>query len=72
MKKFLINVQEDQSIVHVEKPDWIGVFGEAIADCEAEEINNWVHQSNLGRRIAYDRWRLKDRTAVSAFLLKWG
>lgn len=68
MKKFLINVRTSQLIVHVENV----MFEEAIADRDAEEITQWVHQTQSGMRIAYDRWKLNDQQAITAFLLKWG
>lgn len=39
---------------------------------EGQEINAWVQESNLGSRIAWDMWRLRDEQAITLFTLKWG
>jgi len=37
----------------------------------ADEINEWVVLSKVGRRIAWDMWQLKNNEAVTMFMLKW-
>ena len=37
----------------------------------AEEIDQWVVSSKVGRRIAWDMWQLKNNEAVTMFMLKW-
>ena len=39
-------------------------------DCQA--INEWVNETNCGRRVAYDMWQLKNKEAVTLFILRWG
>jgi hypothetical protein len=44
----------------------------AITDEEAEEITQWVTERDMGKRIAFDIWKLKSRACVTAFILHWG
>jgi hypothetical protein len=37
----------------------------------ADEINEWVISSKVGRRIAWDMWQLKNNEAVTMFMLRW-
>lgn len=37
----------------------------------ADEINEWVLSSKVGRRIAWDMWQLKNNEAVTMFMLRW-
>jgi hypothetical protein len=37
----------------------------------ADEIDDWVVSSKLGRRIAWDMWQLKNKQAVTLFMMKW-
>lgn len=34
-------------------------------------IDAWVRESNMGNRIAYNTWRLRNEQAVTAFILRW-
>jgi hypothetical protein len=38
---------------------------------EAQAIDEYVQQNQLGRRIAYDIWRFNNKAALTMFLLKW-
>jgi len=73
MKKYNIHIQEKQLTVLVTKADnRIAIIDDPIADSDAEEIATWVSSNGLGRRTAYDRWKLNSKQAISMFLLKWG
>ena len=50
----------------------VDILGEAtLSEKEAQAIDFWVRRSKLGKRIAWDMWKLKDTTALSLFILKW-
>lgn len=73
MKKYNIHIQEKQLTVLVTKADnRIAIIDDPISDSDAEEIATWVSSNELGRRTAYDRWKLNSKQAISLFLLKWG
>jgi hypothetical protein len=42
-----------------------------IDEKNAEEIDQWVVSSKIGRRIAWDMWQLKNKQAVTLFMMKW-
>jgi hypothetical protein len=42
-----------------------------IDEKNAEEIDQWVVSSNIGHRIAWDMWQLKNKEAVTLFMMKW-
>ena len=39
---------------------------------QADLIDQWVTESELGRRVAWDMWQLNTKEAVTLFLIKWG
>lgn len=39
---------------------------------QADLIDQWVTESELGRRVAWDMWKLNNKEAVTLFLIKWG
>ena len=43
----------------------------AISQDEADEINRFVQDNNLGQRCSYDMWKLNSASAVTMFRLKW-
>lgn len=47
------------------------LFNELTED-EITAITKWVTEQELGRRIAYDQWKLKNKAAVTVFLLRYG
>jgi len=47
-------------------------WSHALTEDEAVEITNLVTQRELGTRIAYDIWRMKDNACVTLFILHWG
>jgi hypothetical protein len=42
-----------------------------LSEEEAQAIDEYVRQHQLGRRIAYDIWRFNNKAALTMFLLKW-
>ena len=37
----------------------------------AEEIARWVTDSELGTRIAFLMWRMRDEASITLFLMRW-
>jgi hypothetical protein len=35
-------------------------------------VDQWVTKNNIGKRMAFNQWRLKSAAAVTWFILKWG
>lgn len=48
-----------------------GFAGYAIRDEDAEEINQFVQDNQLGHRCSWDMWKLNSDAAVTMFRLKW-
>lgn len=42
-----------------------------ITAAQADEIDKWVNEVGIGRRISWDTWVLKDSKSVSMFMLRW-
>lgn len=42
-----------------------------LTDADLDKIEQWVKNANIGRRISYDMWQLKNKTCVMTFLLAW-
>jgi hypothetical protein len=45
------------------------LFG--LSDAQALEIDHWVNQLELGYRLSFNCWSLRDGNSVSIFLLRW-
>jgi hypothetical protein len=43
----------------------------ALTKEETEDIEQWVRSSNVGRRVAWDQWEMKNEKNLSWFLLRW-
>lgn len=37
----------------------------------AAQFSDWVKEHNLGTRIAFLMWRMRDEAAVTLFLMRW-
>jgi hypothetical protein len=48
-----------------------GFFPFDIDDADAEQINKYVDQHQLGYRIAYNIWKFKNKAALTMFMLRW-
>ena len=40
-------------------------------DSAIQAIDRWVTAHELGRRISYNSWKMRNGAAVTMFLLKW-
>ena len=66
------NLKSESISVRVSKATMFnGTFIEIDAKI-ADEIDEWVVLSKIGRRIAWDMWQLKNNEAVTMFMLRWG
>ena len=36
------------------------------------EINQYVEEHNLGRRVAFDMWQFNDKESLTLFMLRYG
>lgn len=45
---------------------------ETLTEEEVAEVTAYVEHHELGRRIAYDMWRLKNKQAMTVFMLHYG
>jgi hypothetical protein len=52
-------------------PSQLRPYVDCLTWTQVQEIDQWVTQLELGRRTAYDHWRLRDSAAVTAFMLRW-
>lgn len=43
-----------------------------MTETDMVEVEHWVEENNLGKRMAFAMWQLKSQEAVTAFMLKWG
>jgi hypothetical protein len=65
------NLKSESISVRVSKATMFdGTFIEIDAKI-ADEIDEWVVSSKMGRRIAWDMWQLKNKQAVTLFMMKW-
>ena len=48
------------------------VFKPELTESQAAEISDYVEQHQLGRRVAYDMWKLKNSQAMTLFMLHYG
>lgn len=42
-----------------------------LTEAEALDIDLWIVDNNLGRRMSFDQWKLRSSSAVTAVRLKW-
>jgi len=35
------------------------------------QVDNWVRNNNLGKRMAFNMWKLKNEKCRNWFILKW-
>ena len=50
---------------------WVEVHS-PLSDISMLDIDAWVTEHNLGKRMAYNMWKLKNSSARNWFILKWG
>lgn len=65
LKKFKIEIPD--------KPGyWVILYSpDLMYDDRMLEIDNWVRNNNLGKRMAFNMWQLKNEQSRNWFILKW-
>jgi hypothetical protein len=47
------------------------VPGAVMTDAAMMKIDQWVSENNLGKRMAFNMWKLKNQASLNWFILKW-
>lgn len=42
-----------------------------LSAAECELIDDWVKETQIGYRVAWDTWQLKSKDYVTMFMMKW-
>lgn len=58
---------------HPSKPGyWVEVHSASLMnESMMIEIDNWVRNNNLGKRMAFNTWLLKNEQSRNWFILRW-
>lgn len=46
-------------------------FGDGLTDVQVQRVNSWVQEKELGRWMSFNQWKLKNPSAVTAFIMYW-
>lgn len=60
-----------RAVLHPQKHNVVVIETDNATDDLANEINDWVKEHNLGIRIAFLMWKLRNEKDVTVFLLRW-
>ena len=67
LRKFKIDIPPDK------KGYWVELHSSGLMnESMMIEIDNWVRNNNLGRRMAFNMWQLKNEQSRNWFILRWG
>lgn len=56
----------------VKKGFWVEVHSASLMnETMMIEVDNWVRNNNLGKRMAFNIWKLNSAAARSWFVLRW-
>jgi hypothetical protein len=42
-----------------------------MTDAAMIEVDTWVSKNNLGKRMAFNMWKLKNQASLNWFILRW-
>ncbi len=56
--------------VHRSQEPFLGVIP-GMTDSAMMEINAWVNENNLGKRMSFNMWKLKNQASLNWFILRW-
>ena len=56
-------------LMYVPDFDIMDIF--SLTDEDLNAVNDWVVERDLGTRMSYNTWKLRDNAAVTMFLLRW-
>jgi hypothetical protein len=64
--KFKIDVPEDK------KGYWVELHSpDLMYEIKMIEVDQWVVENRLGRRMAFNMWKLKNEKSRNWFILRW-
>lgn len=43
-----------------------------LLEADMDEIQKWCWDTDIGKRMSFDKFRFKTKEEITAFLLKWG
>ena len=58
-------------VLHSQRRNVVVIETDYATEELANEIHNWVTEHNLGTRIAFLMWKLKNEPAITLFLMRW-
>lgn len=47
-------------------------YHETLTEEDVADIDGYIKEHNLGKRMAYDMWKFKDDQSLTMFMLKYG
>lgn len=47
-------------------------YHQTLTEEDIADIDGYVTEHNLGKRVAYDMWKFKDAESLTMFMLKYG
>ena len=60
---YWVEVHRPQELVYDTTP--------VMTDAAMMKINEWINENNLGQRMAFNMWKLKNRASLNWFILRW-
>lgn len=70
--KFTVRLFQHPASFSLEPEIWSQCEAAELDEQQAAEISDYVEQHQLGRRVAYDMWKLKDSQSMTLFMLHYG
>ena len=73
IKYTVIKLDRKGHWVEVHSPDKSPTYSSVMTmtDAAMMELDAWVSKNNLGKRMAFNMWKLKNQAALNWFILKW-
>lgn len=53
------------------EPEGHQTLGDGLTDVQVQGVNSWVQEKDLGRWMSFNQWKLKNPSAVTAFIMYW-
>lgn len=68
-----MNNRVQLDILRVTGPNdyWVSPVTFGDSDAILNEVQQWIQERDLGRRLSHSIWRFKDRDSYTTFLLAW-
>ena len=59
-------------IIPNKKGHWVEIHSSSLMNESAMiTVDKWVRNNNLGKRMAFNMWKLKNQASLNWFILKW-